>query len=62
MLTAFNVIICRAEILNAYLKKHSTKVLLTLRRDQEGRTVLTLIKVLTAEVKGYLNHTLIAIP
>jgi len=62
MPTALNVIICGAEILNAYLRKHSAKVLLTLRRDQEGRTVLMLIKVFTAKGTGYLNHTLIVIP
>lgn len=61
-LTTFNVIICGAKILNAYLKKRSTKVFLTLRRDQGGRTVLMVIKVLIAKVTGYLNHTLIVTP
>lgn len=50
-------IIGGAEILYAYLKKHSTKVLLSLRRDQAGRAALMLVEVLIAEDTGHLNHT-----
>lgn len=51
-----------AQTFSAYLKKRSTKVLLTVRKDQEGTTVLMLINVLAASVPGYLGPTLMVIP